>query len=91
MSPIEVLCKHALEIDAYLVEWALKVLVSIPDSMSVVCNQPDIVEETTGLWRWIKLNESWQCASLDLHLSVWAIYSSKALTTQRLSSWVYSW
>ena len=60
------------------------------DFMMVFRHQ-DIVEKTTGLCGWIKLNKSWECSSPDLHRSVRAINSSKVLTTQRHSSWVYFW
>ena len=49
MSSIEAPCNPALEVEADLVERALKVLVSIPDFMRIVFSYPDIAEETTGL------------------------------------------
>ena len=79
MSSIEAPCKSALEVDADLVEWALEEPVSTPDFMRIVFSHPDIEEETTGLWGRIKLNKSWEYSSPDLHLSVRAMYSSKAL------------
>ena len=44
MSSIEAFCKPVLEVDADLVEWALKVLVSIPDFMRIVFSHPDTME-----------------------------------------------
>ena len=42
-------CKHDLEVDADLVERAIKVPVSIPDFTRLVLSHGDIVKETTGL------------------------------------------
>ena len=68
MTSIEAPCKSALEVAADLVEWVLKVLVSVPGFMKIVFRHPDIVEETTGLWQWIKLKKYWECCSPYLHL-----------------------
>ena len=55
--------KSALEIDADLVEWALKVLMSIPAFYRIFFNQPEIVEDTTGLCGLTKLSKSWEHSS----------------------------
>ena len=87
MSSIEATCKPVLEVDAdFMISWFHD---STPDFMRIVFSHPDIVEETTGLWGWIKLNKNWECSSPDLHLSVQEIYPSKVLTMEMLS-W-YSW
>ena len=50
--------KSASEIDADLVEWALTVLMSIPAFFRTFSNQPEIVDDTTGLWGLTKLGKS---------------------------------
>ena len=49
ISSIDAPCKPAWEVDADLVDLALKVPVSTPDFMRIVFSHPYIVEETTGL------------------------------------------
>ena len=50
MSSIEAPRKAALKVDADLVEWALKALVSTPDFKRIDdFTHPDIVEESTAL------------------------------------------
>ena len=80
MSSIKAPYKTVLEVGADLVEWALRVPVSTPDFMRIVFSPPDIVEETTGFWRYIKLSNSWEYSSPDLHFSLRTIHSSKVLT-----------
>ena len=91
ISSIGTPLKSALEVDADLVEWALKVLMSIPAFFRIFFNQPEIVEDTTGLCGLTKLSKSWEHSSPDLQPSVREIYSSNVLTTQRLGSCVYAW
>ena len=82
--------KSALEEDADLVEWALKVLMSIPAFFRTFFNQSEIVKNTTDLCGLTKLRKSWEHSSPDLPASVREIYSSNVSTTQRLGSCVYA-
>ena len=91
VSSYGALLKSALEIDVDLVEWALKVLMSIPAFFRIFFNQPEKVEDTTGLYGLTKVCKNWERCSPDLQSSVREIYSSNILTTQRLGSFVYAW
>ena len=91
ISSIGAPLKSALEGDADLVQWVLKVLMSIPASFRTFFNQTEKVVDTAGLCGLTKLSKSWEQSSPDLQTSVREMYLSNVLTTQRLGSYVYAW
>ena len=92
ISSIGLPLKSFLEVDADLVEWALKVPMPIPAFLRTFPQspaflyEPKIVECTTGLCGLTKLSKSWEHSSPDLKPSVQEIYSSNVLTTP-----LYAW
>ncbi len=48
----------ALEVDADLLECALKMFMSTPEFSSTAFTQPEIVDLATSLWGWIVLNNN---------------------------------
>ena len=63
----------ALERDADLVDWALKVPMSIPAFLRTFFDQLEIMKDTTGLCGLIILSKSWEHSSTDLQLSAFSV------------------
>ena len=59
MSEIDIVNALELEVEADLVECALKILVLTPALLSTFFAQPEIAEGTTGLCCVITPNKSW--------------------------------
>ena len=71
--------KSVLKVDADLVEWTLKVPMSVPAFIKTIFNQPEIVEDATGLCELTKLIKNSEHFSPDFQPSVREIYSSNVV------------
>ena len=91
MSEIDIANALELEVEADLVECALKILVLTPALLGTFLAQPEIVEGTTGLCCVITPNKNWLQSLSFLKSDALRIHSFKVSIAHSSLSWGYAW